>query len=46
MKIIQVSLTEKQTEKVREESRVLGSSIASIMRKALMDYFKRQEGKQ
>lgn len=42
---ISVGFNEKQKKQLDEESNRLGSSIASIVRMAVVEYFQKKEGK-
>ena len=44
MKQVQISFTEKQVQQLHSEKEKLGSSVASIVRKSIVDYFQKQEG--
>jgi hypothetical protein len=46
MKRIQITFNEKQLTQLESEKDRLGSSIASIVRSAVVDYFSKQEAEQ
>ncbi|MCD6512365.1 MAG: CopG family transcriptional regulator [Thermoplasmata archaeon] len=44
-KQLPVYLTDKQIEQLKKESKRLGSSMGSIIRQAIMEYFSKRGGK-